>query len=95
MAKKSTAKKSATKKAAKKSATKRVAKKSTAKKTAKRASAKRELLENRAGAFFAKRSKDGTFKDVDERGRSLSADRRRKAKKSSKSGFGDQGDRKK
>lgn len=95
MAKKSTAKKSATKKATEKSATKRVTKKATAKKATKRASGKRELLENRAGAFFAKRKGDGTFKDLDERGRSLSADRRRKAKKSSKSGFGDQGDRKK
>jgi hypothetical protein len=91
MAKKSTAKKSAPKKAT----TKRLARKTAAKKTAKRASGKRELLENRADAFFAKRKGDGTFKDLDERGRSLSADRRTTAKKSSKSGYGDQGDRKK
>lgn len=70
-------------------------KKSATKKATKRASGKRDLIENRAGAFFAKRSKDGTFKDLEERGRSLAADRRTKAKKSSKSGFGDQGDRKK
>ncbi len=50
---------------------------------------------NRAGAFFAKRKGDGTFKELDERGRSLAEDRRTKAKKSSKPGYGDQGDRKK
>jgi hypothetical protein len=92
MAKRSTAKKAATRKRTTK---KTAAKKSTARKTAKRGSQKRELLKNRAGASFAKRSGDGTFKEMDARGRSLSADRRVKARKASKSGFGDTGDRKK
>lgn len=37
----------------------------------------------------------GQFKESDDVGRSLRADRRRTAKKSTKAGYGDQGDRKK
>jgi hypothetical protein len=44
--------------------------------------------------MFAKRTTRGRFKEMDEVGRSLSADRRQKAKKRTKSGHGDQGDRK-
>jgi hypothetical protein len=43
--------------------------------------------------FFARRTSGGRFKEMDERGRSLAADRRRKAKTPSKSGYGDKVDR--
>jgi hypothetical protein len=59
----------------------------------KRSSSKRETLRSRNATFFAKRTAKGRFKEMDERGRSLAADRRRKAKKTVKSGHGDQGDR--
>jgi hypothetical protein len=41
-----------------------------------------------------KRTAKGRFKESDEVSRALPADRRRKAKKAAKSGYGDQGDRK-
>ena len=59
----------------------------------KRASGKRELLKSRNATFFARRTSRGRFKEMDERGRSLTADRRRKAKTRTKSGYGDKGDR--
>jgi hypothetical protein len=59
----------------------------------KRGSGKRELLKSRNATFFARRTGSGRFKDMDERGRSLTADRRRKAKTRTKSGYGDKGDR--
>ena len=66
----------------------------TARKTARRKStAKRTQLKNRAGTFYATRKKTGQFAELDEQGRSLSADRRRRAKKTVTSGYGDQGDR--
>ena len=58
-----------------------------------RASGKRELLKSRNATFFTRRTPKGRFKEMDERGRSLAADRRRKAKGRSKSGYGDRGDR--
>ena len=58
-----------------------------------RGSGKRTLLKNRAGTFFARRSGKGRFREMDERGRSLSQDRRRKAKTAAKPGRGDRGDR--
>jgi hypothetical protein len=42
-----------------------------------------------------RRDADGQFKEVDDVGRSLSADRKRKAKTTAKPGQGDRGDRKK
>ena len=59
----------------------------------KRGSGKRELLKSRTATFFARRTSRGRFKEMDERGRSLTADRRRKAKTRTKSGYGDKGDR--
>ena len=44
--------------------------------------------------MFAKRTSTGRFKEMDDVSRSLSADRRRTAKKTVKSGFSDEGDRK-
>jgi hypothetical protein len=46
----------------------------------KRASGKRERLKSRNATFFARRTSLGRFKEMNERGRSLAADRRRKAK---------------
>lgn len=56
-------------------------------------SGKRELLKSRNATFFAKRTAKGRFKEMDERGRSLATDRRRKAKSKAKRGYGDRGDR--
>ena len=61
----------------------------------KRSTSKRETLKSKNATFFAKRTAKGRFKEMDERSPSLAADRRRKAKKTVKSGHGDQGDRRK
>jgi len=61
---------------------------------AKRAAGKRDLVKAPTGSHYAKRKAGGEFKEMDEVGRSQRADRRVKAKAASKSGFGDQGDRK-
>ena len=61
--------------------------------TAKRSSTKRERLKSRNATFFAKRTSTGRFKEMDEVGRSLKADRRTKAKRTVKPGHGDKGDR--
>jgi hypothetical protein len=54
----------------------------------------RELIDTGTDKRFVRRRDDGTFKESDDVGRSLAADRRRKAKTVSKSGQGDRGDRK-
>ena len=72
-------------------ATKR--KRKTARKRKRSSNGKRELLKTRNASFFGKRTARGRFKEMDERGRSLGADRRRKAKTKSKRGYGDRGDR--
>jgi len=59
----------------------------------KTSAAKRTRLKNKAGSFFARRTKSGQFKELDEVGRSLRADRRRKAKTRARPGQGDKGDR--
>ena len=59
----------------------------------KRSSGKRELLKSRTATFFARRTATGRFKELDERGRSLAADRRREAKTKPKRAQGDRGDR--
>ena len=54
----------------------------------------RQLIEPRkADKRFVRRGKQGQFKEVDDVGRSLAADRRKKAKKVAKRGEGDKGDR--
>jgi hypothetical protein len=82
MAKKSVAKKTAAKKTA-------VAKKTGGRKKA----AKRELIDTRKDKRFVRRGAAGKFKESDDVGKSLSADRRKKAKTKVKSGQGDKGDR--
>ena len=58
-----------------------------------RSSSKRELINTGTDKRYVRRSASGTFKESDDVGRSLSADRRRKAKTKSKAGQGDRGDR--
>ena len=56
---------------------------------------KRELIEPKPGdKRYVRRDGKGQFKEVDDVGKSLSADRKRKAKSTSTSGQGDKGDRK-
>jgi len=56
--------------------------------------AKRELIDTGTDKRYVRRDEKGQFKESDDVGRSLSADRRRKAKTVSKKGQGDRGDRK-
>ena len=54
---------------------------------------KRELIDTGRDKRFVRRGAKGRFKESDDVGRSLAADRRKKAKKKVKSGYGDKGDR--
>ncbi|HEX2692970.1 MAG TPA: hypothetical protein VHL12_02850 [Gemmatimonadaceae bacterium] len=55
---------------------------------------KRELIEpNEGDKRFVRRDAKGQFSETDDAGRSLSQDRKRKAKSVAKSGQGDKGDR--
>jgi hypothetical protein len=61
---------------------------------ARRAAPKRELINTGANKLFVRRNKRGTsFKEVEDVGRSLAQDRRRRAKTTAKRGQGDRGDR--
>ena len=62
-------------------------------KKAKRASGKRDLVKGKNATMYAKRSTKGRFKEIDEQGKSQKSDRRTKAKRRTKSGYGDRGDR--
>jgi hypothetical protein len=55
--------------------------------------AKRELIRTGRDARFVRRGKKGRFKESDDVSRSLRVDRRKKAKKKVRSGYGDRGDR--
>ena len=71
-----------------------MAKKAATKKTAgRRKAAKRELIDTGTDKRFVRRGAGGKFKESDDVSRSLSADRRKKAKAKVKSGKGDKGDR--
>jgi hypothetical protein len=71
-----------------------MAKKAAAKKTAgRKKAAKRELIDTGADKRFVRRGARGKFKESDDVGKSLTADRRKKAKTKVKSGQGDKGDR--
>lgn len=65
------------------------------KKSSKKGSSKRDLVKSPTATMYAKRTSKGRFKEIDNVGPSQSADRRTKAKKKTKSGYGDQGDQKK
>jgi hypothetical protein len=60
---------------------------------AKRQASKRELIDTGTDKRFVRRDDKGQFKESDDVGKSLAADRRQKAKTRSKSGQGDRGDR--
>ncbi|MBX5145555.1 hypothetical protein [Rhizobium lentis] len=54
---------------------------------------KRELVDTGTDKRYVRRDDQGRFKESDDVGRSLSADKRRKAKSAAKPGEGDRGDR--
>jgi hypothetical protein len=59
-----------------------------------RTAAKRTVVQPRKGdKRYVRRDSRGRFKEVDDMGRSLSADRRKKAKTKARRGQGDRGDR--
>jgi hypothetical protein len=68
-------------------------KKAAKKKSVRKAAAKRELIAPRGDKRYVRREAKGRIKESDDVGRSLSADRRRKAKTVAKAGQGDRGDR--
>lgn len=53
----------------------------------------RELIDTGTDKRFVRRDKQGRFKESDDVGRSLAADRRQKAGTRSRKGEGDRGDR--
>ncbi len=55
---------------------------------------KRELIDTGTDKRFVRRDSQGQFKESDDVGRSLSQDRKRKAKTEAPPGQGDRGDRK-
>jgi len=59
----------------------------------KRASSKRELINTGTDKRYVRRDPKGQFKESDDVSRSLSADRRKRAKTKTKPGQGDRGDR--
>jgi hypothetical protein len=61
----------------------------------KTASNRRELIDTGTDKRYVKRRPDGTFKESDDVSKSLSQDILRKASKTVKPGYGDQGDQKK
>ncbi len=70
-------------------AKRKAAKKSTSRERA----AKRELINTGSDKRYVRRGPRGRFTESDDVGRSLAADRRRKATRKVKSGQGDRGDR--
>jgi len=60
---------------------------------AKKKAHKRELIDTGRDKRYVRRDDTGKFKESDDQGRSLSKDRRTKAKTKAKSGQGDRGDR--
>jgi hypothetical protein len=68
-------------------------KKAMKKRSAKKSAAKRELIAPRGDKRYIRRDAKGRIKESDDVGRSLSQDRRRKAKAKAAAGQGDRGDR--
>ncbi|HYN07132.1 MAG TPA: hypothetical protein VES67_07055 [Vicinamibacterales bacterium] len=69
--------------------------KTSGKRSRKRSSSKRDVIRGARSSAYAKRSSGGRFREMDDVGRSQKSDRRKKAKRIVKSGFGDQGDQQK
>ena len=65
----------------------------TKKGSGKKGSGKRELIAPKGDKRYVKRDEKGRIKESDDVSRSLSQDVRKSAKKESKPGYGDQGDR--
>lgn len=59
-----------------------------------RSTSKRELIDTGTNKMYARRDARGQFKEMDDVGRSLAADRRRTAQRTTEAGYGDRGDRK-
>jgi hypothetical protein len=57
-----------------------------------RPAGKRDLVRGPKVSAYAKRTARGRFKEMDDVGRSQKADKPRKARKTVRSGYGDQGD---
>ncbi len=55
--------------------------------------AKREVMSPKGNKRYVRRDAKGRIREVDDMGRSLSQDRRRKARKTTTKGQGDKGDR--
>jgi hypothetical protein len=72
-------------------AVKKSAKKTTTKKSTRKA-AKRTLIAPRGDKRYVRRSEGGRFKESDDVSRSLSSDRRKRAKRKATRGQGDRGD---
>jgi hypothetical protein len=58
-----------------------------------RASSRRTLINTGKDKRYVRRNRKGQFKESDDVGRSLAADRRKRAKTKVKAGQGDRGDR--
>jgi len=58
----------------------------------KRNTTKRENISNATGNYYATRNKDGTFKSMTNRKRSLGQDVRKPARRTVRSGHGNRGD---
>lgn len=65
-----------------------------ARSAAKTTSGRRDLIRRGSASAYAKRTKGGQFREMDDVGRSQRADRPRAAKTTVRSGYGDQGDTK-
>ena len=70
-----------------------MAKKAMKRTAGRKKAAKRELIDTGTDKRYVRRGAAGKFKESDDVGKSLSADRRKKAKAKVKSGQGDKGDR--
>ena len=66
---------------------------STARRRPRKVSSRRELINTGTDKRYVRRNASGQFKESDDVSRSLSIDRRRKAKTKAKKGQGDRGDR--
>jgi len=83
---------SGTKKSTKKASSTK--KPNSTKKPTKKKASKRELIDTGRDKRFVRRDQQGQFEESDDVGRSLAADRKRKAKRTVKAGQGDKGDQK-
>jgi hypothetical protein len=67
--------------------------KSAARSSSRKRTGKRERIDTGRDKRFVRRRAGGQFRESDDVGKSLTADRRKKAKTKVKSGYGDKGDR--